>query len=59
MSLAGVLRLCCGAKALLRGRVVRVDGGEVALSLVRGFSYSTMVSEQRALRAQQRYPARG
>lgn len=51
----GVVRFRCGSMAQVSGRVVRADGGETAVSLLRDLSFSMILREQRELRAHQKY----
>lgn len=53
--LRGVVRFRCGTVAQISGRVVRVSSEETAVNLLRDLSFSTILREQRELRAHQRY----
>lgn len=54
-TLRGVVQLRCGTVAQISGRVVRLAGAEAAVRLEPGISFSTILREQRELRAHQRY----
>ena len=51
----GAVRCRCGAVVQVSGEVVRVNGEDTAINLTRGVSFSIILREQRALRANQRY----
>jgi hypothetical protein len=53
--LRGTVQLRCGNVAEISGRVVWATARDAGLSLARGISFSTILREQRALRARQRY----